>query len=164
MEEKKKYKLDLKSVLNAIDNQDLTFYDRLSDEDKKGYSPYVLMRYMSSLTDQNRNAAIALLATNDFVNVGFKELYKYPDLQHKLLCLAGMGGKQYRPWIPSKTSRSSNIIDKWLNELYPDLNEEEIEIVKSQFTLETWSEFVKYAGLSDAETKELIQIWKKKEK
>lgn len=164
MEEKKKYKLDLKTVLNAIDNQDLTFYDRLSDEDKKAYSPYVLMRYISSLTSQNQLAPLAVIATNDLVNIGFAQYNKYPDLIHRLLCLAGMGGKQYRPWIPTKSGKKSGIIDNWLIELYPDMNDDELELIKSEYNLETWTDFVNSSGLSDADTKELIVAWKKRTK
>ena len=49
----KKYKLDLKSALAALDRGDLDWYSRLTDDEKKGYTPLVLMRYMSSLNNQH---------------------------------------------------------------------------------------------------------------
>ena len=69
MAAKKQYKLDLMSVLQALDRGDKGFYNGLTDEEKKGYAPIVLMRYMSSLTDQSKNSAYAVLITNDFVNL-----------------------------------------------------------------------------------------------
>lgn len=163
MTTKKTYKLELTAVLNALDRKDYSFYSKLTEEERKGYTPLILMRFMSSLTDQNRNSAYAVLASNDLVNIGFWELSKYPDLQHLLLCLSGINGKQYRPWIASKKGKSSNKIDRWLFEQYPDLNNDEIDILKSSFTLETWKDTLKGSDLSDQEIKELVDAWKKQE-
>ena len=87
MAAKKTYELDLfKVVLPAIDAGKLEFYDGLTDTEKKAYTPRVIMRYMSSLSDQNNKQMQAVLMVNDLVNLGFWELTNYPDLQHRLLC------------------------------------------------------------------------------
>jgi len=162
MAAKKAYKLDLMSVLQALDRRDLGFYSRLTEEEKKGYSPLVLMRYMSSLTDQNSNAAYSIIATNDLVNIGLWELGKHPELQHLLLCLTGLGGKQYRPWMATKRGRrTSSKIDSWLLEIWPDLSDDELEIIRSQHDTKSWTEFVKSSGVNDAKVKELVEAWKK---
>lgn len=162
MAAKKVYKLDLMSVLQSLDKQNKSFYAELTDEEKKGYSPLVIMRYMSSLTDQNKNAAYAVLATNDLVNIGFWSLSKYPDLQHLLLCLTGIGDKQYRPWLATKRSKRGNSkIDEWLLEQDSSLNDDELEIIKTQFDKKSWEEFVKSSGASDTKVKELLEAWKK---
>jgi hypothetical protein len=159
---KKQYKLDLTTVLQAIDGQDMTFYNRLSDEEKKSYTPLVLMRYMSSLTDQSKYGAYAVIATNDIVNIGFWELSKYPDLQHKMLCLAGLGGKQYRPWVATKRSKIySSKTNQWVSDQFPELNNDEIELLKSQYSTEQWETLLKGAGLNDSELKVLLDDWKK---
>jgi hypothetical protein len=160
MTAEKKYKLSLTDVLNAIDKRDLDFYSRLTVEEQKSYTPLVLMRYMSSLTDQHPHTAYAVMATNDITNIGFWTLSKHPELQHKLLCLAGLGGKTYRPWI-SATNKKSNKIQTWLQEQYPQLNSDEIEIIIKNHTQDSWSEFLKSSGISDAEVKDLIAAWKK---
>ncbi len=161
MAAKKSYKLDLSAVLQAIDRRDLKFYSGLSDEEKKAYAPLVLMRYMSSLTDQNRNAAYAVIATNDLVNIGFWNLTKHPELQHMLLCIAGLGGKQYRPWIPVKRGKKLGKVDEWIHNTYPHLNQDEIAIIKRSHDAKSWVEFLKDGGASDAEIKELSEAWKK---
>lgn len=163
MSSKKSYKLDLVSVLQAIDRKDLDFYANLSDEEKKAYAPLVLMRYMSSLTDQNRNSPYAILATNDLVNIGFWNLSKHPELQHMLLCLTGLGGKQYRPWIPLKRKKTSNKIDEWIRSHLPELDDDELMIFKSQHDSKSWASFVKSTGAGDKEIKELVDAWKKQE-
>ena len=162
MAAKKAYKLDLGTVLIALDRKDMEFYGQLTEEEKKGYSALVLMRYMSSLTDQNRNAAYAVIATNDLANVGFWNLSKHPELQHKLLCLAGLGGKQYRPWMATKKRRRGiGKIEEWLLERFPEMNDDELLILKSSFDAKSWIEFVKGSGVSDTELKQLTEAWKK---
>ena len=163
MAAKKTYKLDLSTVLQALDRKDLDFYANLSEEEKKAYVPLVLMRYMSSLTDQSRMTAYAVIATNDLVNIGFWELSKHPELQHLLLCLTGLGGKQYRPWLASKRKRKSNKIDDWLLERFPDLNEDELVLFKSNYDTKSWAAFVKSSGVDDSEVKEMVDAWKKTE-
>ena len=160
MTQDKKYKLSLTEVLNAIDKRDLDYYNRLSVDEQKSYVPLVLMRYMSSLTDQHPHAAYAVMATNDIVNIGFWSLSKHPELQHKLLCLAGLGSKQYRPWLGAKSKKTSKI-HTWLQEQLPHLNPAEIDIIIQNHTADTWNDFIKSSGVSDAEVKELIAAWKK---
>jgi hypothetical protein len=157
----KQYKLDLMSTLQALDRRDLNFYSRLTDEERKGYTALVLMRYMSSLTDQNKSAAYAVIATNDLVNVDFWTLSKHPELQHLLLCLTGLGGKQYRPWMATKKSKKTNKIDEWILENIPDANDAELSIIKQQFDLKSWTQLIKDSGASDAELKSLVDEWKK---
>lgn len=163
MTTKKAYKLDLATVLNAIDRQDLEFYSGLSDEEKKSYVPLILMKYMSSLTDQSKNTAYAVLATNDLINIGFWNLSKHPELQHKLLCLAGLGKKQYRPWISGKKSHKNSKIHNWLNSFMPEANELEIEIFLSKFDKKSWLDFLNSSGLTDSEVKELASAFKSSE-
>lgn len=161
MSSKKSYKLDLKVVLNALDRSDRNFYNNLSEEERKAYHPLVIMRYMSSLTDQSSQNLYAVMATNDLVNIGFWALSKHPELQHQLLCMTGIGGKQYRPWIPPSKKRSSGKINEFILGIFPEMNEDELNIFKSGHDTESWTSFVKSSGASDKETKELIDAWKK---
>jgi len=159
----KTQKLDLFETLHAIDTRNFDYYNNLTEDEKKGYSPLVLMRYMSSLNSQNPNAAYAVMATNEIVNLGFWNLTKHPELQHKLLCLAGLGSKQYRSWLAAKNTKQSNKIDQWLLDRFPQLNDDELSILKSSYDIESWTSLVKGSGASDAEVKDLIDTWKKQQ-
>lgn len=158
----KKHGLDLSRVLNELDRGNKDFYRNLSDEEKKAYVPLVLMRYMSSLGDQSPNQAYAIIAANDLVNIGFWQLSKHPELQHLLLCLTGLGAKQYRPWISNKSKSSkTKVLDEFLMELYPGINEDELEILKDGFNDASFKKFCHSAGKSDQETKALMDDFKK---
>lgn len=158
----KKYKLELSRVLNALDTGDRSFYNSLTAEEKKAYTPLILMRYMSSLGDQSRHKEYAIIATNDLVNIGFWQLSKYPDLQHLLLCTASVGTKQYHQWIPTRGKRiKESALNSFFMEIYPDINDIELEILKSQLDKDSFYQLTIDAGKSDREIKDLMEEWKK---
>ena len=160
-EKKKTHELNLFSVLGAIDAKRLNFYDGLSDNEKKSYAPIVLMSYMSSLNDQNPNRVSALLLTNDIVNIGFWDLSNFPDLQHRLLCVCGQPGKNFRPWIKAKRSPTMPLTDALLMEINPWMNSQELDIFKSQLTADSMLELALDAGRTQKESKALSQEFKK---
>jgi hypothetical protein len=41
--------LDIKRELKAVDLKDYDFYDKLTPEEQKEFSPYVLMRFVSNV-------------------------------------------------------------------------------------------------------------------
>lgn len=164
MAEAKKHKLDMfGQVLPALDKRMKNYYAGLDDESKKGYVPLVLMRAMSSLGDQNRNAAYQLLMVNDLVNIGFWSLSKHTELQHLQLCVTGLGSKQYHPWIPAKSNTASKtkLVDEFLMELYPGCNETELSILRSQHNAASIKSLARDAGKSDSQVKQLVEDAKK---
>jgi hypothetical protein len=161
----KKHGLDLSRVLSELDQGNKNFYRNLSDEEKKAYVPLVLMRYMSSLSDQSANKAYAIIAANDLVNIGFWQLSKHPELQHLLLCLTGLGSKQYRPWISNKSKVSkTKLLDEFFIELHPGINQNELQILKDGYDDKSFKRLCHSAGKSDQETKALMEDFKKMSK
>lgn len=159
---KKKYTLELSRVLSELDKGNKSFYSSLTNEEKKAYTPLILMRYMSSLGDQSRNKEYAIIAVNDLVNIGFWQLSKYPELQHLLLCAASLGTKQYHQWIPNKSKGSkSSSIDNFFKELNPSSNNTELEMLRNMHDNDSFKQLLIDAGKSDQEIKVLMQDWKK---
>lgn len=159
------YKLSLESVLQALDRQDLGYYNTLTDEEKKAYSPFVLMRHMASAGPQSQQAPYAVIATNELVNKGLFELGKHPELLHMLLCLTGLGKKTYRPYVGAKLAKSNTkVVDDFFMTLYPTINATELAILKSRHDKNSLRELGEDAGLSKAEIKELVEDGKKMER
>ena len=46
--------LDIKSMMRAVDSRDKTWYDRLTDEDKKLYSPYMSMKWTAAVEHKDK--------------------------------------------------------------------------------------------------------------
>ena len=163
MAEKKEQKLDLfGKVLPAIDRRQFDFYSKLESDEKKAYTALIAMRAMSLMGDQSTRRVDQILYVNDLVNIGFWELSKHPELQHLLLCLSGSGSKQYHPWVGVKSGKSKKqSINELFLELYPNINETELTILKSQYDAKGIRELAKDAGRSDAEAKQLYEDAKK---
>jgi hypothetical protein len=78
---KKKPAIELKEVMGALDKRKRDWYDNLTDEKRKAFSPWMMMRYASSV--QGRNAAHYLLMVNDLVNKDFSSISRHPVAQAK---------------------------------------------------------------------------------
>lgn len=153
------YKLDLTKALSALDRRQTNFYKNLTLEEKKGFTPLVLMRYMSSVPDKNDLPYYALVSTNEIVNTHFWELSHEPELQAMLLAACGLGSKIYHKWIPLKSKRSSPL-NSFVVDIFESkrwfVNSTEIKLYISMLTKENLTELCVEHGKDDAERKKLI--------
>jgi hypothetical protein len=125
-------KMTLNSELRALDNKDRNFYDSLDAEDKKKFSPYLMLRYSASVDGHPDLQAWYLRATNERVNVNFFDI---STAQHKklqwLLCTTtspGMGSQKHY-WLGAKKAEKDNKAVKFLTEIYPLAKPDEIELL-----------------------------------
>lgn len=150
-----KNNIPLKEMLHAIDTNDFDFYSKLSDEDKKAFSPWLAMRYASSA---NGSAAYHyLLMVNDIVNAQFSSLKNHPELQWKLLAVCGMGKDAFHPWIPPGGKRKADKVQKFLQDAYPTLSRDEIELWIAINTKDDIRQLAMDRGFDDKEIKELLK-------
>lgn len=119
-----------KRVLPALDTRNKKLYENLSEEEMKGFSPWLVQRYLSSAESAN-NAVIEhyLIMTNDIVNVNFSEV-KDPEMTWKLMSMVGIGKSLKHPYIaPGGGKRKKkNAFRSWLREQYPHLDDQELDI------------------------------------
>lgn len=119
-----------KRVLPALDTRNKKLYENLSEEEMKGFSPWLVQRYLSSAESAN-NAIIEhyLIMTNDIVNVNFSEV-KDPEMTWKLMSMVGIGKSLKHPYIaPGGGKRKKkNAFRSWLREQYPHLDDQELDI------------------------------------
>ena len=124
-------KIDLKSMLGAVDRRNKDFYSQLSDEQKKEFSPFMIMRWTSSIKGSKQLQEHYLELTNEFLNKDFSVLYKHKELCWMLASIIGIGRNQFHPWIGvSKKTKKELLTDK-LSSLYPSLNQDELKILLS---------------------------------
>ena len=67
-------KLSIRSEMAALDHKDRQYYDNLTDEEKKKFSPYLIMRYSASVEGHQDLQAWYLMATNQRVNKHFFDI------------------------------------------------------------------------------------------
>ncbi len=124
-------KLPLKDILAAVDMGAKEIWDKLSDDEKKQVSFYLLNRYVSSVKGSRDKQELAVFKTNEYYNKQFFVLQKHKKLLWQLLCLAGNTKNiQYHEWIGHKRKSGDNTkIAKLLRTLYPNKKEDEIELL-----------------------------------
>ena len=118
-------------MLGAVDRRNKEFYSQLSDEQKKEFSPYMVMRWTSSIKGSKQFQEHYLELTNEFLNKDFSVLYKHKKLYWMLASIIGIGRNQYHPWIGvSKKTKKELLADRF-SSLYPSLNQDELTILLS---------------------------------
>tara|TARA_B100001057_G_scaffold196044_2_gene196781 strand:+ start:6514 stop:6945 length:432 start_codon:yes stop_codon:yes gene_type:complete len=136
-------KLPLKDVLAAIDLNAKNVWDELSDEERKQVSFYLLNRYVSSVKSTREKAELAVFKTNEYYNKGFFVLQKHKKLLWQLLCMSGNTGKiQYHEWIGYKHKKTSNKDQKELEKIYPNMKQDELELMLSLMTKKEFKELL----------------------
>ena len=95
----KEFALDIFQLLGSIDRKDHSFWDKLSDEQKKGYTPLVTMRWTTGTSDTRQ-----ILYVNELVNRYVFHIGKHQELMYKLQCAASSGTPRRYAWIAAKNT------------------------------------------------------------
>ncbi|NBP00737.1 MAG: hypothetical protein EBU90_11520 [Proteobacteria bacterium] len=148
-------KLDIKRELAAVDTRDHDFYNGLSDEEKKAFSPYILMRYTSNANGDRELQEWFLETTNEYVNKHHWTLSKnHKELLWKLFASTGIGSKLYHPYLASSKKTKTDKFEKLLCELYPTKKLDDIKILASMMTKKDREEVFDNMGLDPKQRKE----------
>ena len=151
----KKPQIPLKEIMAAIDKKDRNFYNNLSDEQKKAFSAWMMMRYCSSV--QGRDAANYIYMTNELVNYQFSEVSKHPELQWLLLSACGIGKIQFHPYLkPPNSRKKKNKIFEFIYNIYPHMKAEDINNMIDINTKEELTEFAVAHGYDDKTIKAIF--------
>lgn len=119
-----------KRVLPAADTRNKDFYSNLDEEEAKGFSPWLVQRYLSSA--ESSNPAVIehyLIMTNDIVNVNHSAV-KDPEMIWKLMSVVGVGKSMKHPYIApgGGKKKKKNAFKAWLSDQYPHLDNQELDI------------------------------------
>ena len=148
-------KLGIASEMAAFDGKDRSFYDELSDEDRKKFSPYLMLRWGASVEGNEDFQAYYLMAMNKKANRSFFNLSKHPKLQW-LLCTTvspGMGNLRHY-WLAAKKGASDgNKVTKFLAQHYPHLKDDEIALMAEINDLKDIKALAKSMGMEDRDIK-----------
>jgi hypothetical protein len=128
-------KLDIKKELNAVDLKNYKFYENLSDDEKKAFSPFVLMRYTSNVQGDSDTQEWFLDTTNEMVNKHHWVFSKdHKELLWKLYATVGTGVTAYHPYLAAGKKEKTNKIEKLIAELNPAMKSEEVKLLASMMT------------------------------
>ena len=148
-------KLDIKRELNAVDQKNYNFYDNLTDEERKVFSPYILMRYTASTQGDRAIQEWFVEMTNEMVNKHHWDLSKnHKALLWKLFAATGAGVNCYHPYLAAGKKEKANKIEKLLCELYPATKMAEIKMMAKMMTKKDKEELFDKMGFDKKQRKE----------
>jgi len=148
-------KLDIKRELNAVDQKNYDFYTNLTDEEKKAFSPYILMRYTASVQGDRDIQEWFLERTNEMVNKNHWDLSKnHKSLLWKLFAATGAGVNCYHPYLAAGKKEKANKIEKLLVELYPAMKMSDIKMLAAMMDKQDKEELFDKMGFDKKQRKE----------
>jgi len=124
-------KLSIQNEMAEFDRKNREFYDELSDEERKKFSNYLMIRWGSAVQGSRELQEYYVIATNERLNKRFFDINRHPRLQWLCATTVSPGlGTQRHPWIaPKKREAGASGIRKQLAELYPHLKDDEVELM-----------------------------------
>jgi hypothetical protein len=142
-------KLPIKDILAAIDMGAMNVWDELSDDEKKQVNFWLLNRYVSSVTGSREKQELAVFKTNEYYNKNWNELgTRHPKLQWQLLCQAGNTGKiEFHKWLGFKQKKGNNNAQKLLEKIYPNMKQDEVELLARLSTKKELKEIAEEHGI-----------------
>jgi hypothetical protein len=141
-------KLSIQNEMSCFDRKDRDFYDSLTDEERKKFSNYLMIRWGSSVQGSRDLQEFYVISTNERLNKHFFAINRHPKLQW--LCATTVSpamGVQRHQWIaPKKKEAGSNEIKKTLMELYPTMKMNDIDALSKIITKKELQEHLREHG------------------
>ncbi len=148
-------KLDLKRQLNAVDTKNYEFYSSLTDEERKSFSAYMLLRFVSNTTGSLDLQEWFIERTNELVNKNHWYFSKnHKDLIWRLYAAIGVGMKVPHPYIASSKKDKPVRIEKLLATLNPSAKMEEIKLSASLMSPQQIQQLLDDHGFDKRERKD----------
>jgi hypothetical protein len=149
-------KLAIKEILSWIDNGESEIWDHLEDDHKKQISFWLLNRYVSSVSGSREAQELAVFKTNEYYNKNFNDLgvskdKGHPKLLWQLLCMSGNTGKnEFHQWIGfKKREGNAAAATKLLEQIYPNLKNDEVELLARISTKKELKELAEEYGIEN---------------
>lgn len=124
-------KLSIGNEMAEFDRKNRDFYDSLTDEEKKKFSNFLMIRWGSSIQGNGELAEYYLRSTNERLNKHFFAINRHPRLQWLCATAVSPGlGTQRHIWIaPKKKEPGAGSLKKQLADLFPNRKADEIELL-----------------------------------
>ena len=150
-------KLPIKDILAAIDMNAKSVWKELSEEERKTVSFWLLNRYVSAVQGSREEMELAVFKTNEYYNKHFNTIgvgreRGHQELMWQLLCMSGAWGKiKFHPYIgfKKKAGTNNNNVLKFLEQLYPNMKQKEVELLAEISTTKELKELAEEHGIEN---------------
>jgi hypothetical protein len=147
-------KLSIKNEMAQFDRKNRDFYDELTDEEKKKFATFLMLKYGANVGGNSDLQAYYLMATNERVNKNFFDLGRHPKLQW--LCCTTVSpdmGNQFHYWLNGKKKEGNNKKSKFLAKLYPTAKQDELALLEKITDTKQLKLLAREMGMEDKDIK-----------
>ena len=132
----------------CFDRKDRKFYDSLTEEERKKFSNFLMIRYGSTVQGSRDLQEFYLISCNERLNKHFFVINKHPKLQWLCATAVSPGlGTHRHQWIaPKKKEAGASGIRKQIAELFPHLKDDEVELMAKINTKKDIDAYLKELG------------------
>jgi hypothetical protein len=135
----------------CFDRKDRDFYDTLTDEERKKFSNFLMIRWGSSVQGGQELQEYYLQSCNHYLNKHFFTINRHPKLQW--LCATAVSpdlGVQRHQWISAKkkddNKANSGTKKKQLMNLYPNMKGSDAETLSRLVTQKEIDAYLQASG------------------
>jgi hypothetical protein len=141
-------KLNIANEMAVFDRKDRDFYDSLTDEERKKFSTFLMIRWGSSINGSRELQEYYVQSCNHYLNKNFFAVSKHPKLQWLMATAVSPGmGTHRHNWIsPKKKEAGASGFKKQLAELFPHMKDDEIELMAKITTKKELDAYIKAHG------------------
>ena len=141
-------KLNIQNEMACFDRKDRDFYNSLTDEERKKFSNYLMIRWGSCVQGSRELQEFYIIATNERLNKHFFAINRHPKLQW--LCATtvspGMGTHRHQWITPKKKDGGTTEVKRILMEIMPTAKMSDIETLASLVSKKEVQELMKLYG------------------
>lgn len=143
-------KLNIVNEMRCLDLKDRQFYDSLTDEERKKFSLYLMIRWGSAVEGLSDLQEFYLVAVNQRLNKHFFAINRHPKLQWLCATAASPGmGPQRHVWIAASGKTTKNADRRrTLSKLFPTMKADEIDLLAEINDQNTVDQYVRDRGIS----------------
>ena len=150
----KERKLNIDRQMRALDGKVRDFPATLTDEERREFSEYTMIRWSSSVQGSTELQQYYLMSCNENLNKNFFDLSQHPELQWLSATTVSPGLGNFRhDWIKQKKRESNNKTVKFLRNFYPDYRDDELELLAKLNTTEELKQLARKHGWDDKRIK-----------
>lgn len=148
-------KLNIAYEMRAFDKKDRNFYKDLTEEERKKFSPYLMIRWGSSVQGSAELQQYYLLSCNENLNKHFFSFSRHPELQWLLATTVSPGMGSFRhDWIKQKKREGKDTkAIKFLRQIYSTYSEDELELLALINTTDDLKNLAREHGWDDRRIK-----------
>lgn len=146
-------RLNIAYEMKMFDRKVRSFYDELTEEERKKFSPFLMIRWGSAVEGSRELQEFYVIATNERLNRNFFNINTARHKKFQWLMATtvspGMGSHKHT-WIsPKKKDSAGSAKQKQLAAIYPHLKDDEIEVLAAITTTQEIKDYLKQLGETD---------------